>query len=169
MGVSRKYQSARAARGRAANVSKPGIKRGAITGTAASTGRAAKLKADRQAAVKRRAAAVAAGRKSQKGKQAAGARKKAVTKKAVTKKAATKKAGEFRFYEHPGVRKKARTATPADSAVARGGPSSRRSDKATAALAATVKPYQRKKAVAKKETPTQRYRRQRRRAPGRVR
>tara|TARA_Y100001949_G_scaffold624_1_gene556 strand:- start:3908 stop:4405 length:498 start_codon:yes stop_codon:yes gene_type:complete len=165
VGVSRKYQEERAARGRAANKpvkrersgrgAKGGTSKLLKEGTAASpkTGRAAEQRRASSAAAKKRAAAAAAGRKAQKGKQAAGA-----------KKAAPKEAGEFKFYGHPGVRKKTapkKTASKKGTEVQAGAVGHRIDvPKKRAATSAAGK---------KKATPTKRYRRQRRRAPGRVR
>ena len=171
MGVSRKYQQERAARGRAANkpVERERSGRGAKgrtskllkEGTAPSptTGRAAEQSRASSAAAKRRAAT--AGRKSRearKGKQAFGMKKaapensgrgteaKTVAKNKVAKnkvaKTVAKKVAENKVAKTVAENK---VATPGRRVGTSGAPGR------------------------KKETPTQRYRRQRRRAPGRVR
>ena len=170
MGVSRKYQEERAARGRAANkpVKRERSGRGAKGGTSKllkegtaarpKTGRAAEQRRASSAAAKKRAAAAAAGRKAQKGKQAAGA-----------KKAAPKEAGEFKFYGHPGVRKKTAPKKTASKKTA----SRKGTEAQTGAVGHRIDVPTRRAATSaagkKKATPTKRYRRQRRRAPGRVR
>ena len=180
MGVSRKYQQERAARGRAANkpVKRERSGRGAKgrtskllkEGTAASptTGRAAEQRRASSAAAKRRAAT--AGRKpreARKGKQAFG-----------MKKAAPENSG--RGTEAKTVAKNKEAKTVAKNKVAK--------NKVAKTVAKKVAENKVAKTVAenkvatpgprvgtsgapgrKKETPTQRYRRQRRRAPGRVR